>query len=130
MRPSPPTSRPPPSPPSSATGTAKPLALDNLGVALQEARRFDEAITAHQQAAALSTELGDRHGEAAALSNLDNALKQSGQAGRMKSVWRVLTRKGRQVYRKRSLAIDVLVTPPPRLSPQDAVSHNLITQSR
>ena len=70
MRPSPPTSRPPPSPPSSATGTAKPGRWHNLGVALQEARRFDEAITAHQQAAALFSELGDRHGEALALDNL------------------------------------------------------------
>ena len=39
-------------------------------------RRFDEAITAHQQAAALSTELGDRNGEAAALDNLGVALQE------------------------------------------------------
>ena len=65
--------------------------LDRLGVALQEARRFDEAITAHQQALALFTELGDRHREGMAVRNLGIA-----RAGRMKSMWRVLTRKGRR----------------------------------
>jgi hypothetical protein len=48
--------------------------LNNLGVALRGVRRFDEAITAHQQAAALFTELGDRHGEAGALDSLGGAL--------------------------------------------------------
>ena len=67
------------------------MALDNLGLALREVRRFDEAITAHQQAVALFAELGDRHREAMALRNLGLA-----RAGRMKSVWRVLTRKGRR----------------------------------
>ena len=66
-------------------------ALDNLGVALQEVRRFDEAITAHQQGLAIYRELGDRHGEGIALRNLVLA-----RAGRIKSMWRVLTRKGRR----------------------------------
>ena len=82
------------------------MALDNLGLALREVRRFDKAITAHRQAAALFTELGDRHGEAMALDNLGIAREQSSRAGRMKSMWRALTRKGREVYRKRSLAIN------------------------
>ena len=82
------------------------MALNNLGLALREMRRFDEAITAHQQAAALFTELGDRHREAMALRNLGLALRQPGRAGRMKSMWVVLTRKGRgSVYRKRSLPL-------------------------
>jgi hypothetical protein len=34
--------------------------LDNLGIALQEVRRFHEAITAHQGAAAIYGETGDR----------------------------------------------------------------------
>ena len=66
-------------------------ALTNLGLALQRLRRFDEAITAHQQAIALFTELGDRHRERIALRNLGVA-----RAGRIKSMWRVLTRKGRR----------------------------------
>ena len=40
-------------------------------------RRFDEAITAHQQALALFTELGDRHGEAVALNKLGAALQEA-----------------------------------------------------
>ena len=50
----------------------------NLGTALREVRRFDEAITAHQQALALFAELGDRHGEARALTNLGGALREVG----------------------------------------------------
>jgi tetratricopeptide (TPR) repeat protein len=67
------------------------VALNSLGLALQQVRRFEEAITAHQQAAAIFTELGDRHREGIALRNLVLA-----RAGRMKSMWRVLTRKGRR----------------------------------
>jgi tetratricopeptide (TPR) repeat protein len=66
-------------------------ALRNLGAALQGVRRFDEAITAHQRAAALFTELGDRHSEGVALRNLGIA-----RGRRMRSMWRVLTRKGRR----------------------------------
>ena len=71
------------------------MALDNLGLALREVRRFDEAVTAHQQALALFTELGDLHRQGMALDNLGIAPEQSGRAGRMKSMWRVLTRKVR-----------------------------------
>ena len=39
-------------------------------MALQEVRRFEEAITAHQDAAAIYRETGDRHGEGMALNNL------------------------------------------------------------
>ena len=46
------------------------MALTNLGLALQEVRRFEEAITAHQDAAAIFRETGDRHSEGAALNNL------------------------------------------------------------
>ena len=45
-------------------------ALNNLGNALHEARRFDDAITAHQEAAAIFQETGDSHGEEIALNNL------------------------------------------------------------
>ena len=36
-------------------------ALNNLGLALQEMRRFEEATTAYQEAAAICQETGDRH---------------------------------------------------------------------
>jgi hypothetical protein len=36
------------------------MALDNLGVALVEVRRFEEAISAHQDAAAIFRETGGR----------------------------------------------------------------------
>jgi tetratricopeptide (TPR) repeat protein len=49
-------------------------ALANLGGALRHARRFEEAITACQGAAAICRETGDRHGEGHALSNLGSAL--------------------------------------------------------
>ena len=49
--------------------------LNNLGIALREVRRFDEAITAHQDAAAIFRETGDRHGEGTALTNLGLALQ-------------------------------------------------------
>ncbi|MGY0232144.1 tetratricopeptide repeat protein [Longispora urticae] len=50
-------------------------ALANLGLALQEVRRFEEAIDAHQRAAEIARELGDRHGEGAALNNLGSVLQ-------------------------------------------------------
>jgi hypothetical protein len=49
------------------------MALDNLGLALREARRFDEAISAHQDAAAIYRETGDQHREGMALNNLESA---------------------------------------------------------
>jgi tetratricopeptide (TPR) repeat protein len=39
-------------------------------------RRFDEAITAHQDAAAIFRETGDRHSEGSALNNLGAALRE------------------------------------------------------
>ncbi|MEV4804249.1 tetratricopeptide repeat protein [Nonomuraea sp. NPDC049421] len=53
-------------------------ALNNLGNALREGGHFEEAITAHQGAAAIFRELGDRHGEGRALGNLGNALREGG----------------------------------------------------
>ena len=50
-------------------------ALNNLGGALLEMCRFEEAITAHQDAAAIYRETGDRQGEGDALNNLGLALK-------------------------------------------------------
>jgi Tetratricopeptide repeat len=47
------------------------MALNNLGLALREVRRFEEAITAHQDAAAIYRETGDRHREGTALNNLE-----------------------------------------------------------
>ena len=51
--------------------------LNNLGNALQEARRFEEAITACQDAAAIFRETGDRHGEGIALGSLGVALQEA-----------------------------------------------------
>jgi hypothetical protein len=42
----------------------------NLGLALRQVRRFDEAMIAGQDAAAIFRQTGDRHGEDAALNNL------------------------------------------------------------
>lgn len=104
------------------------MALDNFGNALHQVRRFDEAITAHQQAAALFTEVGDRHGEAMTLDNLDLSLEQSGRAGRVKSVWRVLTTKVRWSS-KRSSAIDPSLSSPSGSSPQVTEQQNLTQES-
>ncbi|MFJ9662065.1 tetratricopeptide repeat protein, partial [Streptomyces griseoflavus] len=51
-------------------------ALNNLGLALREVRRFEEAIDAHTQTAAIFHELDDRHREAGALNNLGLALRE------------------------------------------------------
>ena len=53
-------------------------ALNNLGVALKDLHRFDEAITAHQDAAAIYRETGERQAEGEALDNLGNALEWVG----------------------------------------------------
>ena len=50
-------------------------ALNNLGGALVEARRFEEAITTLVYAAAIFRETGDRRGEGSALNNLGEALR-------------------------------------------------------
>jgi tetratricopeptide (TPR) repeat protein len=50
-------------------------ALNGLGNALHEVRRFEEAISAHQDAVAIFRETGARHGEGIALNNLGLALR-------------------------------------------------------
>ena len=52
-------------------------ALNSLSLALQEAQRFDEAITASEAAAAIFRETGDGGLESLALSSLSNALKEA-----------------------------------------------------
>ena len=54
-------------------------ALTALGLALVQARRFGEAITACQAAAAIYRETGDRHGGGLALNNLGLALRRVGR---------------------------------------------------
>jgi tetratricopeptide (TPR) repeat protein len=54
-------------------------ALNNIGLALRNLRRFTEAITAHQDAAAIYWQTGDRRGEGGALSNLGTALQDAGR---------------------------------------------------
>ena len=53
------------------------MALGNLGIALEESRRFPEAITACQDAAQIFREIHDKHGEAVALTNLGVALQEA-----------------------------------------------------
>ncbi|MET8828536.1 tetratricopeptide repeat protein [Streptomyces sp. NPDC004610] len=52
------------------------LAPNNLGIALRQVRRFQEAADAHSQDLAICRELGDHRGEGAALTNLGNALHE------------------------------------------------------
>ncbi|MGV9365556.1 tetratricopeptide repeat protein, partial [Amycolatopsis sp. NPDC003731] len=52
------------------------VASNNLGLALRAARRFDEAITAHQRAVDIYRELGDDHGEGQAWNNLGLAMQE------------------------------------------------------
>ena len=49
------------------------LALEGLGLALQEVRRFAEAATAYQDALAIYRETGDQYREGIALENLQGA---------------------------------------------------------
>jgi tetratricopeptide (TPR) repeat protein len=51
-------------------------ALDNLGLTLVDLRRFEEAISAHREAAEIQREAGDRRGEGMALNNLGIALRE------------------------------------------------------
>ncbi|MFI6031649.1 tetratricopeptide repeat protein [Amycolatopsis magusensis] len=51
------------------------IAWSDFGVALHEVRRFEEAIAAQEQAAAIFREIGDRQGKGRALINLGNALQ-------------------------------------------------------
>jgi tetratricopeptide (TPR) repeat protein len=76
---------------------AEGVALDGLGSTLWRMRRFDEAVAAFRQALAIFTELGDPHGERMALNNVRSALRNTGQAGRVKRVLLVLTRKSRRL---------------------------------
>jgi tetratricopeptide (TPR) repeat protein len=55
------------------------MALNNLGLALREARRFDEAITAFKNAIGIFRETGDRHREGLALNSLGLALQEAGR---------------------------------------------------
>ena len=50
------------------------VSLNHLGLVLRRVRRFEEAISAHQDAAAIFRETGDRHGEGMAIGNLGLAL--------------------------------------------------------
>jgi tetratricopeptide (TPR) repeat protein len=52
------------------------ISLDNLGLTLRQVGRFEEAITAHQDAAAIYRDTGGRHREAGALNNLSAALRE------------------------------------------------------
>ncbi len=54
-------------------------ALNDLGKALQQAGRLEEAMSAHQQAAAIYREIWDRYGEGTALNDLGNALHRAGR---------------------------------------------------
>jgi hypothetical protein len=59
-------------------------ALNNLGLALRKVRRFEEAITAHQDAAAIFRETGGRRWENMVLGNreryrADQAIESSRQ---------------------------------------------------
>ncbi|MER6484764.1 tetratricopeptide repeat protein [Streptomyces virginiae] len=51
-------------------------ALNSLGIALAEVRRFEEAITAHARAATIHGELGDRQSEGTMLTNLGLGLAE------------------------------------------------------
>ncbi|MGC1732923.1 MAG: tetratricopeptide repeat protein [Pseudonocardiaceae bacterium] len=56
-------------------------ALNNLGSALAEVGRFEEAITSYRQAADIYHKLGDQHGEGRAQGNLGLALIQLRRPG-------------------------------------------------
>jgi tetratricopeptide (TPR) repeat protein len=59
--------------------TNEAVTLINLGAALVEMDRFQEAISAHQDAAAIYWETGDRYREGVALDNLGLALVRAGR---------------------------------------------------
>ncbi|MEU3663170.1 tetratricopeptide repeat protein [Streptomyces sp. NPDC032940] len=56
-------------------------AWDNLGSALREAGRAEEAVDAHTRARHLYRDAGERDGEATAWDNLGLALREAGRAG-------------------------------------------------
>jgi len=55
------------------------VALINLGLALRDVHRSEEAVTACHDAAAIYRKLGDQQGEGIALTNLSSALQEAGQ---------------------------------------------------
>ncbi|MFJ9248324.1 tetratricopeptide repeat protein [Streptomyces sp. NPDC101776] len=67
---------------SAGTRDGEALAWDNLGIALREAGRTEEAIDAHTRAVDLNQALGDRNSEAAAWNNLGVALLDAGRTGK------------------------------------------------
>lgn len=52
------------------------ISLGNIGLLLQDAQRFEDAMNALQGAAAIFRETGNRYGEAAALTNLGLVLRE------------------------------------------------------
>ncbi|MFI6015026.1 tetratricopeptide repeat protein [Streptomyces sp. NPDC051243] len=56
------------------------MAWDHLGLALRDAGRAEDAITAHTQARDLHQDAGDRHNEAGSWNNLGLALREAGRA--------------------------------------------------
>ena len=58
------------------------MALTCLGVALAGVRRFEEAVTAHQDAAAIFRETGDQYWEDIALGNLESYRADQAAAGK------------------------------------------------
>ena len=63
------------------------MALGNLGVALAEARRFEEAIACYQQDIVICQETGDRYGEGQTLDNLARAYQEMQQDDRAAACW-------------------------------------------
>jgi tetratricopeptide (TPR) repeat protein len=57
-------------------GVGEGPALNNLGIALRNGRRFDDAITALQDAAQIARETGDQNGQAGTLTNLGTTLQE------------------------------------------------------
>ena len=57
------------------------LALNSLGMVQRQMRRFEEAITAHQDAAGIFRETGDRRGEGRAVDNLGADLREARRFG-------------------------------------------------
>jgi hypothetical protein len=64
------------------------VTLGNLGMALVEVRRFEEAISAHRGAAAICRETGDRHREGVTLGNLGMALVEVRRFEEAVECWR------------------------------------------
>ena len=84
---SPPTSRPGRSSGRSGTATARGSAWNNLGIALGEVGRFDEAITAYERDMAICEEFGDRYGQAQTLANLGLVHAELDDPQRARRAW-------------------------------------------